>query len=97
MFLLDVFQLPGPHPLFGLIPAEFSAVANLRRLAAGLDMDLSTLRLQEHFVRLKETLPGSGTLVCRTRLRDVADTFYTNRSNLVIEGIIKYFSQNHCF
>ena len=90
-----MFQLPGPHPLFGLIPAEFSAVANIRRLASGLELDLSTLRLQEHFVRMKEELPGSGTLVCRTRLRDVADTFQNNRSNLVIEGEFKLPVTNH--
>ena len=84
----DMFSPPQPHPLFGLLPAEFSVMANMKRMVSGLNLDLSTLRLQEHFVRFKQTLPGSGTLICRTRLRDIADTFDKQQSNIVVEGRI---------
>ena len=84
----DIFSASTPHHLFGLIPAEFSVVSNMKRLANGLKLDLSTLKLQEHFVRFKKPLPGTGTLICRTRLRDVTDTLDTHRSNVVVEGKI---------
>ena len=82
------FTPSSPHHLFGLIPAEYSVVANFKRLSHALDLDLSTLRLKEHFVRFVKSLPGCGTLVCRTRLRDVADTFEQNRSRIVVEGLL---------
>ena len=40
---------------FSLIPAEFSVITNMKRLAQGLKLDLSTLSLKEHFVRFKES------------------------------------------
>lgn len=79
------FPSPSPHPLFGLIPAQHSVISNMKRLADELHLDLSTLKLTEHFVRFKTNLPGSGTLICRTRLRDVADSFEMSRSNIIIE------------
>ena len=86
------FSPASPHHLFGLIPAEYSVVSNFKRLSNSLDIDLSSLRLKEHFVRFVKTLPGSGTLVCRTRLRDVADTFEIDRSKIVVEGSKRVFS-----
>ena len=38
---------------FSLIPAEFSIITNMKRLAHSLNLNLSTLRLKEHFVRFK--------------------------------------------
>lgn len=84
-FESDIFTPTQPHTLFGLIPAEFSVISNMKRLAQGLKLDLSTLRLNEHFVRFKEPLPGCGTLICRTRLRDVHETFTENQTNILVE------------
>ena len=75
-----------PHPLFGLIPAQHSILANIKRLANELHIDLSTLKLKEHFIRFKDSLPGSGTVICRTRLRDVTGSFCTKYTNIIIEG-----------
>jgi len=74
-----------PHPLFGLIPAQHSILANIKRLAKELHIDLSTLKLKEHFIRFKASLPGSGTVICRTRLRDVTGSFCTKNTNIIIE------------
>ena len=40
--------------------------------------------------QLQEPLPGCGTLICRTRLRDVYDTYDTfaeNQTNILVEGM----------
>jgi len=79
------FPAPPPHALFGLMPAQHGVISSMRRLAKELDLDLSTLKLTEHFARFKKNLPGSGTLISRTRLRDVADSFDNSQSNIIIE------------
>ena len=54
----NVFALPAPHPLFSLIPAEYSATMNLKRFSEELDIDLSTVKLKEHFVHFQNDSPG---------------------------------------
>ena len=85
----DVFSLPAPSPLFSLIPAEYSATVNLKKFTEDLGLDLSSVRLKEHFVQFKDVLPGSGTLICRTTLRELADTYQhieKDRALLIVEG-----------
>ena len=74
------FPAGPPHPLFGLVAAEHAAVAGLARLARDTQLDLSAARLTEHFVRLQRPLPGSGTLLQRTRLAHLAGP------DIVLEG-----------
>ena len=85
----DVFSLPAPSPLFSLIPAEYSATMNLKKISDDLNIDLSTIKLREHFVQFHEALPGSGTLICNTSLRELATSYQhveRGRALLVVEG-----------
>ena len=72
----------------------------MKRLTAGLGLDLSSLRLREQFSRLVSPLPGCGTLICRTRLRDLADTSDSGNTEhnaaLVIEGDERLELQTSC-
>ena len=90
----DVFSLPAPSPLFSLIPAEYSATMNLKKFSEELDIDLSTVKLREHFVNFHDVLPGSGTLICRTTLREVATSYQhieAGKALMVVEGEIRIF------
>ena len=85
----NMFSLPSPHPLFSLIPAEYSATIHLKRFTEDLGIDLSSVRLKEHFVKFNEELPGSGTLIARTTLREMSDSYQhidKDKSLLVVEG-----------
>ena len=85
----NVFSLPSPNPLFSLIPAEYSATMNLKKFSDDLNIDLSTVKLREHFVQFHEALPGSGTLICNTSLRELATSYQhveRGRALLVVEG-----------
>ena len=53
-------------------------------------------RLRNENKQLQEPLPGCGTLICRTRLRDVYDT-KANETNILIEGMyLKMSSSVKC-
>ena len=85
----NIFSLPSPHPLFSLIPAEYSATIHLKRFTEDLGIELSSVRLREHFVRFNNVLPGSGTLICRTTLREMEDSYQhidKDKALLVVEG-----------
>ena len=71
---------PGP---------DNSATIHLKRFTEDLGIELSSVRLREHFVRFNKVLPGSGTLLCRTTLREMEDSYQhidKDKALLVVEG-----------
>ena len=85
----NMFSPPSPHPLFSLIPAEYSATIHLKKFTEDLGIELSSVRLKEHFVKFHDVLPGSGTLISRTSLREMSDSYQhidKDKALLVVEG-----------
>merc|ERR1711953_946711 len=84
----NMFCPPSPHPLFSLIPAEYSATIHLKKFTEDLGIELSSVRLKEHFVKFHDVLPGSGTLICRTTLREMSESYQyidKDKTPLVVE------------